>query len=214
MSNLDYKPFYSRNLPHIQPPGATIFVTYRLAGSIPQSVIEALIEEAERMEKKAAAIADKKERIRETYKMHKQLFGKWDAVLDKAASGPTWLSQPEIAEKVVESLHYRDGRVYDLDSFTIMSNHVHALFTPLEKEEDSYHSLASIMQSLKGYVAWVANDILKRKGQFWQHESYDHFVRDTAEQNRIRQYILNNPVKAGLVSDWTEWPWSYSKYDL
>jgi hypothetical protein len=31
MSGLDFKPFYHRNLPHIQPPGATLFVTYRLA---------------------------------------------------------------------------------------------------------------------------------------------------------------------------------------
>lgn len=115
---------------------------------------------------------------------------------------------------VVESLHYRNGRVYDLDSFSIMSNHVHALFRPLEKEEDLYFSLATIMQSLKGFTARIANDFLKRKRQFWQHESYDHFVRDTAELNRIRRYILNNPVKAGLVSEWAEWPWSYCRYEL
>ena len=35
MPNLDYKLHYRRNLPHLQPPGATLFVTFRLAGSIP-----------------------------------------------------------------------------------------------------------------------------------------------------------------------------------
>ena len=40
MSNFDYKPFYRRNLPHIQPPGATFFVTFHLAGSLPQSILK------------------------------------------------------------------------------------------------------------------------------------------------------------------------------
>jgi len=35
-----YKQFYRRTLPHIQPPNATFFVTFRLAGSVPKSVLE------------------------------------------------------------------------------------------------------------------------------------------------------------------------------
>lgn len=37
---MEYKQFYRRKLPHIHAPGATLFVTFRLAGSIPKSVIE------------------------------------------------------------------------------------------------------------------------------------------------------------------------------
>ena len=40
MSHFDYKPFYRRNLPHIQPPGATFFVTFHLAGSLPRTVLQ------------------------------------------------------------------------------------------------------------------------------------------------------------------------------
>ncbi len=44
---------------------------------------------------------------------------------------------------------------------------------------------------------------------FWQHESYDHVVRNEREYERILAYIVNNPVKAGLVSDWQEWPYTF-----
>jgi hypothetical protein len=39
MHNLDYKPFTERHRPHFHPPGAVLFVTYRLAGSIPKSTV-------------------------------------------------------------------------------------------------------------------------------------------------------------------------------
>jgi REP element-mobilizing transposase RayT len=65
------------------------------------------------------------------------------------------------------------------------------------------------MQSLKGYTAREANKVLGRRGQFWDPESYDHEVRNGGEFRRIREYILNNPVKAGLVQDWRDWRWSW-----
>jgi hypothetical protein len=40
MSQFEYKPIYRRNLPHIQPLGATLFVTFRLAGSLPKHVLD------------------------------------------------------------------------------------------------------------------------------------------------------------------------------
>ena len=57
------------------------------------------------------------------------------------------------------------------------------------------------MQSLTGYTAWKANRLLGRSGAFWHHESYDHAVRNVSEWQRIITYVLNNPVKAGLVDD-------------
>lgn len=74
-----------------------------------------------------------------------------------------------------------------------------------------YHSLASIMQSLKGYTAFQCNRLLERKGEFWAHESYDHYVRDAEEWNRIIAYVLNNPVKARYVADWRDWKWNYRR---
>jgi alkanesulfonate monooxygenase SsuD/methylene tetrahydromethanopterin reductase-like flavin-dependent oxidoreductase (luciferase family) len=44
--------------------------------------------------------------------------------------------------------------------------------------------------------------------RFWQDESFDHWVRDPAEWQKIRAYIERNPVSAGLVAKPEEWPWS------
>ena len=67
------------------------------------------------------------------------------------------------------------------------------------------------MQSLKGYTAFQSNRLLERKGEFWAHESYDHYVRDAEEWNRIMGYVLNNPVKARYLADWRDWKWNYRR---
>lgn len=70
------------------------------------------------------------------------------------------------------------------------------------------------MQSLKRHTARQANIVLGREGGFWQDESYDHVIRDNEEFLRIIHYVLENPVKAGLVSRWDEWPWTYYKESM
>lgn len=95
-----------------------------------------------------------------------------------------------------------------------MSNHRHMLFKLLRGEKSSKkHSfpVTDIMKLIKGSTAFQANKILKRKGQFWQHESYDHWVRDDKERENIIRYILLNPVKAGFIQNWQDWKWSYCK---
>lgn len=214
MSQFSYKNYYRRNLPHIQPEGATLFITFRLANSLPKEVIEQLRMEKEEAEKKIARISDKREREKQLYLAHRHFFGKRDDVLDALAHGEKYLSNPQIADLVSESLLYREGKVYDLEAFSIMPNHAHLVCAPLEDTRGKYYSLAKIMHSLKRYTAYEANQILGRSGTFWQHENYDHFIRDAAELERIIKYVINNPVKAGLVDDWKSWKWTYCKYDM
>ena len=210
--SLEYKHSYRKNLPHIQPPGAILFVTFRLAGTLPRAVAEELRQQAEQRERQIQETADPQERGKLLYEERKRQFARYDAILDSCKHGPTWLAQPEIAQIVQTSLHYLDGKMYDLDVYTIMSNHAHVVFTPLEDGKGGHVALSRIMHSLKRYTATEANKILQRRGKFWQHESYDHIVRDEAELNRIRRYILQNPVKAGLVEDETTWPYSWAKW--
>ncbi|NCF65975.1 MAG: hypothetical protein GWP61_08370 [Chloroflexi bacterium] len=40
-----------------------------------------------------------------------------------------------------------------------------------------------------------------------------NFARDQDELRRIVKYVLNNPVAAGLVDEWQDWPWSYYNED-
>ncbi len=202
--------FYTRHLPHYVPPGATFFVTFRLAGSLPKHVIESLKHEYEQANQQLDQLAAPTERKAQAYLEQRKYFGRWDKVLDQATYGPTWLEVDDIAELVKESIHHRAGKVYILQAYCIMSNHVHLLFTPIRKDKETYYSLQEIMQSLKGYTAYNANQLLGRSGTFWHNESYDHVVRDSGEHSRIVHYILNNPLKAGLVTQAEAWPWSYS----
>jgi putative DNA methylase len=83
-----------------------------------------------------------------------------------------------------------------------MANHVHLLIQPLQP-------LSEITRSVKSSSARVANQILNRAGsRFWQVESYDHWVRNQREFDRIKRYIEQNPVKAGLSVRAEDWRWS------
>jgi REP element-mobilizing transposase RayT len=95
-----------------------------------------------------------------------------------------------------------------------MPNHLHIVFTPLKESRGKYYPLSKIMHSLKRHTAREGNLILGREGAFWQHENYDHVVRDEAELERIIRYILYNPVKANLVKEQKHWKWAYCKYDM
>jgi putative transposase len=126
-----------------------------------------------------------------------------DRYLDLARDGPVFLRQDAIASLVVHSLfHGVELGHYKLRSFAVMANHVHVLLLP-------EISPSQLLKSLKGHTAREANRLLGRTGEpFWQRESYDHCVRDSAEFARIIAYIENNPLKAGLVERAEEYPWS------
>ena len=136
-------------------------------------------------------------------------FAWMDRYLDSINTGPMYLAQPPVARVVAESLH-RGVLLghYDLGAWTIMSNHMHLLLLPKV-------SPSRLLQSLKGASAREVNRILGRTGEaFWQAESYDHWVRDPDEWNRIRIYIEENPVKAGLVSSAADYRWSSASQRL
>ena len=214
MNQFSFKNFYRRNLPHIQPEGAIFFVTSRLANSLPMDVVEKLRRERDVIDAELAKITDKYERAEKAYLASRRLFGKWDKALDSSSTGIMYLSNVQVAKLVADSLHFRDGKVYELIAYCIMPNHIHIVFMPLEESKGKYYSLSKIMHSLKRHTAREANLILGRAGSFWQHENYDHFARDEAELERIIKYVLYNPVKANLVKEQTDWKWSYCKYDM
>jgi REP element-mobilizing transposase RayT len=204
------KIFYMRRLPHYQPPGETYFITFRLAGSLPNHGILQMKEWRRRVRENVGAASNESERRIFLAELHSKYFDGFDNVLDRALDGPTWLRHPEIAAVVAEAIHYRDTKTYDLDAFCIMPNHVH-MVVGVERSDTS---LYKILQSLKAFTARKCNELLGREGDFWQHESYDHIIRDEAELDRTVRYVLNNPVEAGLCGEWQNWPWTYVKRDI
>jgi REP element-mobilizing transposase RayT len=176
-----------------------------LKNSLPVEILEKLSQEFQQIKRLP------KDKF-ETEQHH--WFEKFDSYLDQVLNGHDYLVNPQIAGVVEEAMHYRNMKVYDLIVFCIMPNHVHLIFTPLEKEKESYFGLTEILHSLKRHTGRKSNLILNQSGPFWQDESYDHIIRDEAELERTIRYILHNPVKSNLVKEQKDWSWSYCKYDL
>ncbi len=205
--------FYRRNLPHWQPDGATYFITFILAGALPQKALEKILQQRAAFKhlSKKGFINKQLDRRR---LINERTFKKYEQIIDSQKSDIKWLAVPEIAAIVKEAIHFRDNKNYTLYSYCIMSNHVHMVFRHLPEmdSKDAIYPITEIMASLKKYTARLANISLNRTGQpFWHPESYDRVVRDSNELYNVIFYTLNNPVKAGLVKHWKDWPSSYCK---
>ena len=142
-------------------------------------------------------------------------FRKIEQCLDKGEYGANWLEDDRIAKVVWESLLYRHEKQFDLDCFCIMPNHVHLIFRHFIKEQvrpDAdflRQSLQGIQHSWKRFTARKGNQILGRKGSFWARESFDHMIRNPESYVKLVNYVLQNPVKAGLEKTWQAWPWTW-----
>ncbi len=172
--------YYHRVLPHWDPDGAFLFVTWRLFGSLPRTA------------NGNSAVSPGR------------AFVLMDRQLDRAGFGPVWLRDTRIARSIVEALRFAQDelRLCELRSYVVMPNHVHVLLRPNVP-------LARVTKSIKGYTAREANKLLQRTGQpFWQYESYDHWVRNNSDLQRIVRYIESNPVTAAFVRSPEHWPWS------
>jgi putative transposase len=216
---------YRRKLPHIQPANTIYFVTYRLADSLPRSKIIELQIQKEDFELQLKTIKTQSEREKLRQSFHKTYFKKFDDTLDKIISGPTWLNNTDIAFLVTNSLKKYDGIWYNLNAYCVMPNHVHLVFYIGEDHinefkkmktgtKNKYYPVTRILESIKKYTARRSNEILNRRGAFWERESYDHIVRNKRSLVRIIRYVLNNPVKAGIVEQPEEWIWNYCKESL
>lgn len=197
--------FHTRGyLPHIKVPGAAYFVTFRLADSLPREKVLRLKEWREDQVRRALeADADEQATRRALFAWY---AAEVDSELDQHAGGAA-LRDPHIADLVAGALRHFDGERYALHAWCVMPNHVHAVVRP-----HGAHSLDSILHSWKSYTANLANQLLDRAGKpFWQHESYDHWIRDDADFAHCVHYTEENPVKAQLCARASAWRWSSAK---
>ncbi|GAB3691325.1 transposase [Spirosoma flavus] len=199
---------YNRRLPHIMPPGETLFITFRLYGTMPHDILRSIQQEHSLRIQKLITEENSEESVKK--RLEGRYFVSVDQYMDRSTHGGNWLRNDQIAQVVKESLHFGHAMWYNLHAFCIMPNHVHLLLTVLEDALPFF----TILQRLKRHSAVRANRILNRTGQpFWQPESYDHIVRNKKSFERIVSYILLNPAKAGLVENWENWPHTYCQYE-
>ncbi len=179
------------HLPHWEQYGATYFVTFRLADSLPADLLAQWKDERAVWLKLHPQPWDWKT-AREYMQKFEEEREHW---LDQA-HGSCLLRKPEAAAIVAESLDHFDQQRYVIDSYVVMPNHVHVLFKPLGE-----HSLVDILHSWKSFTANVLNRKMNREGALWMHESFDTIVRDTEHLRACRDYIAQNPRKAQLRKD-------------
>jgi REP element-mobilizing transposase RayT len=120
---------------------------------------------------------------------------------------------PECVRSLVLQCCLHDNQIkFDLRVAVVMPDHVHMIFTPLVNEPAmEIYSLAEIMDAVKGTSAHKVNKVLSRKGRLWQPESFDHVLRSSENLDAKIIYVLENPVRLGLVDSWTEYPWIWEK---
>jgi len=67
------------------------------------------------------------------------------------------------------------------------------------------------MQAIKGASAHRINKLLNRRGKVWQEESFDRALREEEQFTEKLYYMLENPVRAGLVDNPLDYPWIWRR---
>src|SRR5882724_2036221 len=167
-----HRGWHSRGyLPHWDHPGMIQSINFRLADSLPMSVI-AKMEFELSLQPKGKGEVELRRRIEE--------------YLD-AGHGDCWLRQPTVARVVQNALLHFDEERYRLLAWCIMPNHVHVLI-----ETRAQFPLASVLHSWKSFTGHEANKLLRLQGEFWQREYLDRFVRNAEHYERVVAYIEEN----------------------
>jgi putative transposase len=199
----EFKEICIRNLPHWQPFDSIFLITFRLAHSLPRSVLQELRIQQQREYQAICARSSGEQQRLELNNSANRFFGKYDAWLDQCLKeNPRWLAEDAVARLVMREIQRLDKERYELIVYNIMPNHAHLLVDTTGFNQASPtitigttnpYPLSDSLRLLKGRTARYCNQALGRTGDFWRHESYDHVVLDEQEFERIYRYIINSP---------------------
>jgi REP element-mobilizing transposase RayT len=167
MPSAQHKEWYSRGyLPHFDHPALLQAITFHLADSLPTEVLF-------RLKERAQLQKDPDLELRQQIQKY----------LD-AGHGSCVFKDARLARMVEYALFHFDGERYRLLAWVIMPNHIHVLI-----ETISGYPLHKVVHSWKSFTAQKANKHLKQKGEFWQREYFDRFVRNEEHFNAVVRYI-------------------------
>lgn len=121
---------------------------------------------------------------------------------------------PAARQVVLNACKFFDRQRYQIFCLVVMPDHVHMLMQPLEKSDNKFWSLSSILHSMKSYSSKQIPKVMKHIGTVWQDERHDHIVRDEREFQVFWEYIRQNPVKAGLSLTPEEYPFFWQIYEV
>jgi putative transposase len=175
-------------LPHWEQPGATYFVTFRLADALPQERLDDWrLERDEWIEIHPRPWSDGEEK-----EFHERFSSTIERWLD-AGYGSCVLGDADAARIVGNALNHFDGERCVQHAWVVMPNDVHALFTLLGE-----HLLEKLLHSWKSFTANQIRSDENEMTRLWQRDYFDRLVRDGGHFSNCARYIRRNPVKAGL----------------
>ncbi|MEQ8787526.1 MAG: hypothetical protein RIC55_14575 [Pirellulaceae bacterium] len=218
--------FRRRRLPHWDVADATYFVTACLEGSIPTHGLESIREYRRELDARSCPPAMTPPEWE--HHKHKLVFAKIDKLLDgdpvvRHLEQP-WLA----SEVRTSLYHFAGTRYHLLayvvmpshlhwvfhpipkwcESLSRRAGFQPARHSAKSRQAGSLHyggrrpkqrtPREVIMHSIKSFTGNCCNKLLGSDNEFWQAESYDHWVRDDDELLRIIDYVEQNPVVAGL----------------
>ena len=203
-------------LPHIENKQYQM-ITFRLYDSVPKEVVEGWKETlsllgslTSKLGQLTSSQREQQEPRRLSFSTYKTEADRLLALLDKyedAGYGSCVLKNDNVAKIVHDAIFFYHGKKYNVISWCIMPNHVHVLIEVMKNI-----SLSSILHSWRSFSSNEINKLLNRSGRLWMPEYFDRFIRDNDHFNNVVDYIHNNPVKAGLVKEATEYKWSSAGY--
>ncbi len=211
------KEHYRGNLPHFQLPGQWYSVTCSLFGSIPKGAMEKHAFQLE-IAKTNLKLAKNTNSTEEEFRAIQRLYYKalnnyriaYDTALHNSNSPKISLSTNNNRQIIEEALKFWEGKRLTSHAWCIMSNHFHWVLSVFEKDENGKPVfLEDILHSIKLFSARRINENEGNEGQFWIHESFETTIRNNIHFGNVVNYVINNPVSAGLVSDWQTWPGTF-----
>ncbi|WP_035609833.1 transposase [Haloferula sp. BvORR071] len=189
------------HLPHWDQEGATYFITWRTADSIPLATWNRwrqLRLQWLQIHGIDPSVPNWRKHLEELPEAQRRDFRRFAKDLESeidSCHGTCPLRNPACAKIVADTLQQPDGVSYLLGDFVVMPNHVHLLVGAMPRDKMLHQ-----VTCWKKWSALQINRVLDRKGRLWQDESFDHLVRDRAAFERYRRYIAENPLKAKLRS--------------
>jgi len=113
------------------------------------------------------------------------------------------------AEMVIPTL-MEFAKRYDivLHAFCIMPNHLHVVAQP-----QGSVAVPRYVKSIKGKTTYLMHR-LGFSGKVWQRSFFDHVVRLSEGLETVVRYVLENPVRKGLVDHFTDYKWSWDRFGI
>ena len=191
-------------LPHWTMDCGTYAVTFRLADSLPAAALNRYRETRDLIQEKIDILSSQessRSQLPQLKSLREELSQIQDTIIEPALNkghGSCLFHDLKNAEILANALRHFDGKRYHILAWCVMPNHAHAVLKLAPGEQ-----LDKVLHSWKSFTSHEINKHNGTNGSIWQKESYDHLIRDGDDLRNQVGYVLDNPIKAGLV----DWKW-------